>query len=436
MGDCGPFETVLNIWRDLLNTLGDQLGNTPLDPLIDMLQLVTDFLDSVCSSGLSIGIQLRVNTFRGIVPYDTFFEFQGNKLRLSDLPVCDAGTHGVPPSPHSLEQAHNHPQSRCKTNDDCFANDGSYKNGFYHGKNGYCLNHPNLYTVVGCLGRCIKKMAPGQICDKSRMNIFHLARLDFTNAEHAACQSGQCTCGVCTDANKKIPNGGKCATKNDCQSGWCEGDVVVGCKGICRAKRKNGQRAWHGNTGAWSESCESGKEQCGTCVSSHQGTLPNGAYCSGYAQCQSGWCEGDVVTSCRGKCQRKRNNGEAPWKGWQRSCVSGKEQCGTCVASYTYSLPNGKSCSGYDQCQSGWCEGHVVTSCRGKCQRKRNNGESAWHGWQRSCVSGREQCGSCTSGHRDLPSGHRCSKNSNCRSNWCGCGSWWCTSVNCNGRCD
>merc|ERR1712228_580556 len=291
--------------------------------------------------------------------------------RLSDLPVCDAGTHGVPPSPHSLEQAHNHPQSRCKTNDDCFANDGSYKNGFYHGKNGYCLNHPNLYTVVGCLGRCIKKMAPGQICDKSRMNIFHLARLDFTNAEHAACQSGQCTCGVCTDANKKIPNGGKCATKNDCQSGWCEGDVVVGCKGICRAKRKNGQRAWHGNTGAWSESCE-----------------------------------------------------------------SGKEQCGTCVGSYTYSLPNGKSCSGYDQCQSGWCEGHVVTGCRGKCQRKRNNGESAWHGWQRSCVSGREQCGSCTSGHRDLPSGHRCSKNANCRSNWCGCGSWWCTSVNCNGRCD
>merc|ERR1712024_390376 len=93
---------------------------------------------------------------------------------------------------------------------------------------------------------------------------------------------------------------------------------VVGCKGICRPKRENGQPSWKD----WQASCKSGKSQCGTCTSNYR-DLPNGKACSGWEQCASGWCEGDVVVGCKGICRPKRENGQPAWKDWQASCKSG-----------------------------------------------------------------------------------------------------------------
>merc|ERR1712025_256885 len=98
-----------------------------------------------------------------------------------------------------------------------------------------------------------------------------------------------------------------------CASGWCEGEVgkMAGCQGICRAKRANGQEAWHGATRHWEGSCQSNFHQCGTCVTG-AGQVPDGGHCRKNTHCQSGWCEGSNfdAAACKAVCRRKRNDGE------------------------------------------------------------------------------------------------------------------------------
>jgi len=431
--DCGPIRVILKVWEDLVAWIEKNNIHSNCKPLYDKIDAVNKFLANVCDEGLKLGFQIRVKN--GLVPHDTFIQYNENKLRLSDLPICDAENFGIKPSPHAREKAHDHAESRCDTNDACFSNDGAYKVGFYDGNRGYCLNHPKLMTVKGCLGRCIKKLPAGAACDKDALNIFALEAANIADAEHEACQSGQCTCGVCTDKKQKVPNGGHCVLNEDCATGWCEATSSIGCTGVCRPKRKTGTPAFRNALKVYlDDSCESGKEQCGTC-SANYADLANGKYCSKYNQCASRWCEGTVVAGCKGKCQARRRNGQSAWRGYSGSCLSGKVQCGTCTSNYQ-DLANGKACSSYKQCASRWCEGDVVAGCRGKCQARRANGVAAWKGWTGSCLSGKVQCGTCTSGSRGLPRGKACSANANCRSGKCSCGSsWFCVSAGCRGKC-
>merc|ERR1712098_104043 len=172
------------------------------------------------------------------------------------------------------------------------------------------------------------------------------------------------------------------------------------------------------------ESCESNKELCHTCVASWTYSIPNGKSCTKNDYCQSDWCEGDFNVNCGGTCRARRANGMTAYKGWDESCESNKELCHTCVASWTYSIPNGKSCTKNNYCQSDWCEGDFNANCGGTCRARRANGVAAYKGWDESCQSNKELCGTCVaSWTRQLPRGHSCTKNDYCQSN--SCGRWW-----------
>merc|ERR1712226_791124 len=261
-----------------------------------------------------------------------------------------------------------------------------------------------------------------------------------------ACQSGHCTCGVCTElGGGYVPNEGSCQFSDQCASGWCEGHLLESafCDGTCKPKRQNGVEAfWH--TGRhWGASCVSGLQRCGTCVPAEgNGHLIDGKPCRLPEQCQSGWCEvyATEIVGCGGTCEPKREDGMEAWRGqsrhWEGSCKSGTHRCGTCGGDYN--VPNGKACRFSYHCQSGWCEvyGTEMVGCGGTCEAKIEDGMEAWRGahrhWEESCKSGTHRCGTC-GGDWHVPNGNRCRFNSHCSSGWCEGSSW--DASKCNAHC-
>ena len=93
-----------------------------------------------------------------------------------------------------------------------------------------------------------------------------------------------------------------------------------------------------------------------------------------------------------------------------------------------------RGCSGCNSnsgCSSGWCEGGTVWS-EGCCGSKVANGGSSG-GDRNKCTSGKEQCGRCVANDwYGVPTGYKCTKNSNCVTGWCQGG----TAIpGCNGTC-
>ena len=84
--------------------------------------------------------------------------------------------------------------------------------------------------TFGCRGSCKSKIADNQNC--------------LGNNDGNSCVSGQCTCGKC---GKKLAVGLACSTNDNCASGWCHGSVTIGCKGYCRAKVADGLRCLSGS---------------------------------------------------------------------------------------------------------------------------------------------------------------------------------------------
>ena len=56
-------------------------------------------------------------------------------------------------------------------------------------------------------------------------------------------------------------DGGKCSDNNECESGWCDGEVTMGCQGICKEKiddnKECPRRSVIGD--GFDESCKSGE---------------------------------------------------------------------------------------------------------------------------------------------------------------------------------
>lgn len=291
--NCGPFTGLISLLQKGTAALEKLSKDSMVADLTKMLNVIVSFKKSVCSHGVSLGFQIRVK-HSGVVPYDTFLEYKGNKLRLSDLPVCDSNiTKGISASRYSKEDAHHYPEGKCDANSDCYKDDGSYEIGLYTGNAGYCLAHPGLGIAIGCLGRCIKKLAPGANCSNAKLNLWN-----HSSYQHASCQSGQCACGSCSDGNNKTLNGNFCRTMDECESGWCEGNVIKGCHGVCTARRKPGEPDWKG----YDRSCESNKTVCNFCTGM-DGLAFDGKPCGYDKECASGHCSGTSSwSSCSGTC--------------------------------------------------------------------------------------------------------------------------------------
>jgi len=445
---CGKLRAYVKMASDTITEMcshsvwGHLCKGGGLKPLQDIIAKADKFLVSICEKETSVSIQFRL--LKGVLDTNqTFIAYKKTKLRLSDLPYCPE-TKGIKPSHLPLKQAHKSTASKCSKDKECHWTGDAYHTGSYHGQEGYCLFHPTFKTSLGCLGRCVKKIAPGGSCAMEHLNS-PVADNGITDnfvktllGINTACQSGSCVCGTCTDFKHnggKVPDGGKCRWATDCASDWCEGqskDALL-CGGTCRPKRENGQEAWHGATRHWEGSCKSGYHECGTCVvKSDQGQVPNGNKCRFAHHCISGWCEGEATTmaACQAVCRPKRANGQEAWHGttrhWEASCQSNFHLCGTCVTGYNQ-VPNGNNCRKSSHCQSGWCEGstYEAAKCVAKCRAKKDDGEEAWNGWDSSCVSGVEECGTCLSGEYQIPNGRYCNNHKSCRSGQCS-GGYYC----------
>eukprot|EP00794_Sanderia_malayensis_P019570 gene19570-21501_t len=88
---------------------------------------------------------------------------------------------------------------KCSTNDNCIS-------GWCHG----------TFTAF-CKGTCKSRVADGGTC--------------LSGGDSNSCVSLQCTCGKC---GKKLPNGYQCSSNDNCKSGWCDGQVTIGCGGKCK----------------------------------------------------------------------------------------------------------------------------------------------------------------------------------------------------------
>ena len=72
---------------------------------------------------------------------------------------------------------------------------------------------------------CKSKTADGQQCQGA--------------SDGNSCASGKCICRYC---GRKLRDSFPCSENADCQSGWCNGVVTIGCQGRCKSKTPDGQR--------------------------------------------------------------------------------------------------------------------------------------------------------------------------------------------------
>ena len=207
---------------------------------------------------------------------------------------------------------------------------------------------------------CKSKTADGQRCQGAN--------------DGNSCASGKCICGYC---GWKLRDMLPCSANSDCRSGWCNGVVTIGCRGVCKSKTPDGGRCQGASD---RNSCVSGKCICGYCGRKLRDFYP----CSENADCQSGWCNGVVTIGCGGRCKQKTADyGRCPLNihgsGDNNNCKSGR--CEKVSASRALCAPKngfraGTACNEDTDCdktKSLWCKGGsfyssgVCTQCPSKC---------------------------------------------------------------------
>merc|ERR550534_644046 len=177
----------------------------------------------------------------------------------------------------------------------------------------------------------------------------------------------------------------------------------VGCSGRCIKKLRSGESCsarrlnlpfWKHN-GPQHAACQSGACLCETCAEMSNKKLRNYKKCSSHSDCKSGWCEGSKTSSCAGLCKPKRKALATAWCDFSKcsdaSCVTGKVICKKC-ANTNGKVPNGYTCSGNSDCESGWCDGNRTGGCSGKCKTKGRNEDN---------ICRMLGCGFCSRHHRD-----------------------------------
>jgi len=166
-----------------------------------------------------------------------------------------------------------------------------------HCASGWCQGR----VTINCEGSC-----------KPKRRSLDSAYCDLLGCLGSSCVSNKEVCGKCTKSNKKVPDGYKCSVTEDCESGYCEGSVTIGCNGRCRAKRKPGTPAWCFGPVCKSGSCETNKEICGTCANGSK-KVSNDKKCSFDKECDSGYCSGWWTPGCAGRCKTKEKKKICFW---------------------------------------------------------------------------------------------------------------------------
>jgi len=169
----------------------------------------------------------------------------------------------------------------------------------------------------------------------------------------------------CANSAGKNPDGKKCDKDGECTSGYCKGNLFVGCLGTCTRKKKEGEgcNRLTGNDAECVHKCI-----CGTCTNS-AGKNPDGKKCDKGGECTSGYCKGGFFGfGCMGICTRKETKGNEGARCTNDAKCQHKCTCGTCTNSRG-KLGNGKKCDWKSQCSSNtcgrWWQG---AGCYAKCR--------------------------------------------------------------------
>lgn len=170
-------------------------------------------------------------------------------------------------------------------------------------ESGYCKNGDS-YTSIGCAGRCVPKLSTGGDCSKVSLQnlcysssgfvadrfiqttyrtlwIYTRPTLQNFLRQEMIRHANQTTVSVgavptrpmCSPITPDAAKTGRFLAvdahptqfasipilthffPSDCESGWCEGMASAACNGICKPKRKAGEKCY----GGYDASCESGK---------------------------------------------------------------------------------------------------------------------------------------------------------------------------------
>jgi len=206
------------------------------------------------------------------------------------------------------------PGGDCSGNDDCISAAHDPEASSCAEFAGYCKNHDQLKTSIGCSGKCIEKLEHGAVCSKSALNI-HWADTSKggESGDDNACKSGQCICGRCADPGT-VPNGRSCSENDDCSSGYCMGWSTIACLGTCHPKAKEGESCSPNAakdffsglpTSAADEYCETGHCICDYCANTH-GKVKEGQTCGTHDNCDGSMiCDEDWqdAIGCKGQCK-------------------------------------------------------------------------------------------------------------------------------------
>ena len=129
----------------------------------------------------------------------------------------------------------------------------------------------------------------------------------LNNGDSNSCKSLQCTCGKC---GKKLPNGYSCSTNDNCESGWCNGKVTIGCGGKCKRRHDDYEACPLNILGSGDNNiCKSGrceKVSGTTALCAPKVGFRAGTKCNEDTDCdktKSLWCSGGSFYSS-GKCTK------------------------------------------------------------------------------------------------------------------------------------
>ena len=246
------------------------------------------------------------------------------------------------------------------------------------------------------MGTC-EDVAAGRVCVRACDPTEGIPRCPFGfYCEVTGCGSGRCVAGV----EGGLGDGELCAADGDCFSLHCgsvdggAGDGEPGTESRCgRACASAGAACPDGQV------CESGTDDCGTCLPVEYSRQPRpfGTVCDGVAQCAGGLCEG-------GRCTQACDDGSP--------CPAGSHcRAAVCVDGELGGL--GQSCSTDDDCAAANPECLDIDGDR-RCSRACDG-----HG---SCGLG-FACGPTTTGDRCVPPGsalgEACGANGDCRTGVC-----------------
>ncbi len=178
--------------------------------------------------------------------------------------------------------------------------------------------------------------------------------------------------------------------------------------------------------------CQSGRCLCNTCRAPGYSIVPDLGKCTTSEQCQSDYCHGGSITHCHGQCQRRVTAGGDCSVGGNRQCLSDRCLCNTCRDKGDWQVPDGGKCTRHTQCQSEYCHGGSPSHCSGQCQRKLSNGGHCHTGGNIQCQSNRCLCNVC-----QASGDYQVPDGAVCQANT-QCVSGWCEgggTQHCDGRC-